>query len=269
MNESCVICGTIKNCAEHIDKVFNNIKKIIRLFKEYQIILYYDDSCDDTLKKLYKYKEYLNIKIHHNKTYFSANRTHRLAFGRNYCLKKINKYFSHYKYFIMMDLDDVCSNDIHISVLEKNIINDTNWDALSFNKENYYDLWALSIRPYIFSYIHFNNPSTVAHNMHACITNKLNMLRKNELLKCYSAFNGFSIYKTEIFKDSYYNGRICLNLIPKNLIEETKKQNNSEIVFYGDCWLNARKEDCEHRAFHFYAIHKKNARIRISPEVLF
>jgi len=267
-NDCCCICGTVKNCSKYLKSVFNNIDKIVTLFKDYYIIIYYDDSHDTTLEILLKYKKKYNIYIHINKKYKSNYRTHRLAFGRNYCLQIINKYFYNYKYFIMMDFDDVCSNEINISVLEKYIYTNKNWDAISFNKENYYDIWALSIRPYIFSYIHFNNYEKVAENMKCYITNKLASLKHNELLQCYSAFNGFCLYKTEIFKDCFYSGDIRLDLIPLDYLKETIDINNSEIVFNDKDWLNPYHEDCEHRNFHFHAILTKNARIFISPEIL-
>lgn len=268
-NNSCCICGTVKNCENYLERVFKNIKKITKLFSNYYIIIYYDDSSDNTLSKLIKYKKYFNLHIHHNKKYFSEYRTHRLSHGRNYCLKIINKYFSSYKYFIMMDFDNVCSDNINISVLKKQLDTDYAWDAISFNKKKYYDLWGLSLRPYIFSYIHFNKPYEILHKMGIYISNKLNSLNANELLPCFSAFNGFSIYKTQVFKECSYDGNIRLDLIPINYLHETIEQNNSNIVFNDYNWLNTKKEDCEHRSFHFEAIKKYNARIFISPEILF
>jgi hypothetical protein len=268
INEDCCICGTVKNCANYLENVFNNIEQISNLFRSYYIIIYYDDSTDDTLKILLNYKIKFNMHIHINKKYTSIYRTHRLAFGRNYCLNIINKKFSHYKYFIMMDFDDVCSNKINIKVLEKYLYKNNKWDAISFNKEHYYDIWALSLRPYIFSYAHFNNYEEVLNNMSLYITSKLAKLNKNELLRCFSAFNGFCIYKTEIFKDCKYDGNIRLDLIPSKYLKENIHINNSKIVFIDKDWLNAKYEDCEHRAFHLEAILKKNARIFISPEIL-
>jgi hypothetical protein len=267
--DSCCICGTIRNCGKHIDNVFKNINKIIKLFKDYHIIIYYDDSNDNTLELLNKYRKLYKIKFYFNQTYHSYYRTHRIAFGRNYCLKKINKYFSHYKYFIMMDFDEVCSSKIKLDVLKKNLDKNDRWDALSFNRVNYYDLWALSIRPYIFSYVHFKNPYTVLHNMGLHINELLSSLDKDELLPCYSAFNGFCIYKTSIFRDCVYDGNIRLDLIPKKYLKETIEKNGSGIVFNKEKWLWSKYEDCEHRSFHFDAINKKNARIFISPEILF
>jgi hypothetical protein len=266
--DGCCICGTVKNCANYLDDVFYNIRKITDSFLDYHIIIYYDESTDATLAQLLKYKKLFKMHIHINKTYKSSYRTHRLAFGRNYCLKMINRYFSHYKYFIMMDFDNVCSNKINISVLHKYIMNNENWDAISFNKNQYYDLWALSIRPYIFSYAHFNNSDKVLRNMSLYIKDKLASLKENELLPCFSAFNGFCLYKTQTFKDCVYDGRIRLDLIPLKYLEETVYKNSSEIVFKDKDWLCSKNEDCEHRSFHFEAIIKKKAKIFISPEIL-
>jgi hypothetical protein len=269
MSTSCCICGTVKNCGKYIDDIFKNIEQIIKLFDDYSIIIYYDYSKDDTYKKLHKYKSTYKMIIHYNKSYFSEYRTHRLAFGRNYCLGVIKKYFSNYKYFIMMDFDDVCSSKININVLKKHIRNNRRWDALSFNKKNYYDIWALSIRPYIFSYIHFSDHNTILNNMGNYINNLLGSLDKNDLLSCYSAFNGFCIYKTNVFMDCVYDGNIRLDLIPEEYVDETIKKNKSNVTFNKVSWLSSKNEDCEHRSFHFDAINKKKARIFISPEILF
>ena len=67
MSESCCICGTVKNCGKYLDDVFMNIDKIIKLFKNYQIIIYYDDSTDDTYEKLNKYKQKYKFYIDINK----------------------------------------------------------------------------------------------------------------------------------------------------------------------------------------------------------
>ena len=269
MSNSCCICGTVKNCGKYIDDVFKNIEKIIKLFNDYCIIIYYDNSKDGTYEKLYKYKSIYKMIIHHNKTYISNYRTHRLAFGRNYCLNIIKKYFSNFKYFIMMDFDDVCSEEVNIKLLKKHIRNDKRWDALSFNRKNYYDIWALSIRPYIFSYAHFKNHHIVLNNMGNYVNKLLESLDKNDLLACFSAFNGFCIYKTNIFIDCVYDGNIRLDLIPDEYLDETIKINKSDITFNKESWLSAENEDCEHRSFHFDAINKKKARIFISPEILF
>jgi len=256
----CCICGAVKNCGPYLDKVFENIEKIGSLFNDYNIIIYYDDSDDDSLQKLKQYKA-INNKLNFfvNKSYISKYRTIRLARARNFCLQQIQNNYLDYEFFIMMDFDDVCSQDIKLEVIKK-YLNRDDWDALSFNKSPYYDLWALSIKPYFLSCLHFDGKS--GEFLHNYITNLLQNLPPGELLRCASAFNGFAIYKTNKFINCNYFGKINLKLFPKKLVSKNhsliKEKFNYKYV-----------EDCEHRAFHLEAINKNNARIRISPEILF
>ena len=48
----------------------------------------------------------------------------------------------------MIDCDDVCASAMNLTAFTKNIKR-KDWDALSFNTRNYYDLWALSIYPLV------------------------------------------------------------------------------------------------------------------------
>ena len=47
------------------------------------------------------------------------------------------------------------------------------------------------------------------------------------------------------------------------------KATNSKIIYKDYGHVKGRYEDCEHRAFHVEAINKNNAKIMISPEVIF
>jgi len=265
----CCICGTVKNCEKYLDRVFYNIEQIGVIFDKYKIFIYYDESKDNTLQKLIDYKKtHNNFYYYYNKKYNSKYRTHRLAHGRNYCLNFIRNKCPTYEHFIMMDFDDVSCEQVHPEILSK-YLNRDDWDMLSFNKPDYYDIWALSIKPYVFSYIHFNDPQNVLHNMKTYVMEHLNNLKEDELLKCISAFNGFAIYRTSKFINCRYDGKIRLDLIPNKMLEENIKQNNSKIVYNKCTWLDIRNEDCEHRSFHIHAIRKYNAKIRISPEKLF
>ena len=170
-----------------------------------------------------------------------------------------------------MDMDDVCSAPIRINLLKKYIENDENWDSLSFNRNIYYDIWALSIDSYLLSCWHFHDSIAIA-KMIQYVKNKLFELNENELLECRSAFNGFAIYKKSKFVDCFYDWEIknTYNLIT----EEEVKKNEKEVGL--SFTLNKSYHsminpltDCEHRYFHMKAIEKNNAKIRISPLNLF
>jgi glycosyltransferase involved in cell wall biosynthesis len=54
---NCCICGPVKNCGPYLQKVLENMAKIGSLFEDYQIIIYYDKSCDNTLDILKGYQQ--------------------------------------------------------------------------------------------------------------------------------------------------------------------------------------------------------------------
>ena len=53
---NCCICGPVKNCGPFLDKVFENAEKIGLIFDNYEIIVFYDKSSDNTLEKIIEQK---------------------------------------------------------------------------------------------------------------------------------------------------------------------------------------------------------------------
>ena len=268
---NCCICGPVKNCGPYLTKVLDNIEKIGSLFDDYKILIFYDKSNDNTLDLLKEYQvKNPRLLFYVNEQPLSSFRTHNIAYARNYCLKYVRENVQTYPYFIMMDLDDVNCKEVNIEPL-RNLLKRDCWDGLSFNTSpGYYDIWGLSIYPYCFSYNHFNDN----YNYHAIIkdyvTSLLRKLKPGELLPCISSFNGFSIYRTIKFLDTYYDGRVRLDLFPKDYINfHLKAQKSRKIVYKDYGHIKGRYEDCEHRAFHQMARSKSKARIMISPEIIF
>ena len=258
-NTKCCIFGTVMNCGKYLDSVFENMECIGNLFEDYAIVVYYDRSMDNTITKLKEYsKRNLRFSFYTNTELMSPHRTHNIAKGRNYCLDQLRKKYSDFPYFIMMDCDDVCSTQMNIDVLRKWLCRYAEWDSLSFSRKPYYDIWALSIDDYMFSCFHFEPNYT--EQLGRYITLKLNSCSSDKLISCYSAFNGFAIYKTEIFMNCEYDGKLTIDYLPiKDII---KKFGPISYKVYPH-------EDCEHRRFHYEAIQLHGARIRISSDQLF
>ena len=203
----------------------------------------------------------------------SNARTENISNARNSIINFIKSQTSeYYDYFIMMDFDDVCSGNLDTNVLIK-YINENNWDCLSFNRKNYYDIWALSFEPYICSCFQFNhNPSKgneVVDIMRKEITEILK--NKNELLEVSSAFNGFAIYRTSKFINCKYDYLISNNFkyISREKYEEIIDMLNKSGKLTRNIHYNNRPTDCEHRHFHFESKFKNNSKICISPLYLF
>jgi hypothetical protein len=270
MDNTCCICGTVRNCGIYLDKVFENIVKIGSIFDKYEIIIFYDISLDISLEKLKFWQKKLpNMQFYSNKNTLSKYRTHNLANARNFLLNYVKKNHTTFKYFIMMDMDDVNAKNCQPENL-KSYLDRTDWDGLSFNTSPiYYDIWALSKAPFTFSYNHFTNNYTYHNIIAKYIDHLLKQLPEDGLLSCISSFNGFSIYRTDKFLQSNYDGRPRPNLLPKSLLDQHKKMTKSNIIYKKYETLDGRYEDCEHRVFHILAIKTADAKIRISPKILF
>jgi hypothetical protein len=268
---NCCICGPVKNCAPYLQKIFENIEKIGSVFNDYKIILFYDKSNDKTLEILKNYQiKNPRLIFYVNERPVSIYRTHRIAYARNFCLQYVRENKDIYPYFIMMDMDNVNMKSLNIVPLQKSILRN-DWDGLSFNTNpHYYDIWALSIWPYCFSYNHFYYNFQYHKIIRDYVMKKLLNLKPGELLPCISSFNGLSIYRTNKFLNSHYDGRVRTDLFTKKMLNTHSRAQKSRGIVYRDYGhIKGRFEDCEHRSFHQMSRVKSNARIMISPEVLF
>ena len=269
------ICGCAKNVGSYLDNVFNNIGLLGKLFDDFHIIIYYDDSEDDTLVKLNEWYEYYQSKmtVLIGEDPLTNVRTQNIANARNGILTKIKELNNNdFQYFIMMDMDEVCSSKFNKQALDTYLQYERTeqplpWDALSFNRIMYYDLWALSIDPYGFSCNHYENTHKVKNQMIHFLKEELGkVVLKNPntgLLPCISAFNGFAIYRKNKFVDIKYEWNIHKTLViyPREKIDAM-----SHAVFQQPI---SRHDDCEHRYFHIRASQLNKARICISPSCLF
>ena len=203
----CLILGCVKDCEIYLDQVFNNIKQIQSCFIETKIILYYDNSNDNTLKKLKELKKKFPLEIIIGEKEPDEHRTINIEYARNQLLDKMynTRIYNKYYYFIMMDMDDACTEPIHIDILKKWLNKQQEWDALSFHNKSYYDYWALAIGTYQGSCWADEVPYETIYKMKNFLEAKF---RKKDIVKVMSAFNGFAIHKKELFKDCKYQSLV-------------------------------------------------------------
>ena len=156
--------------------VLNNINQLKKLFSKTQILVFYDNSNDNSLQILKEYnKTNENMEIIINYLERTPSRTKNIAFARNSLIQLINKKYSDYEYFIMMDSNEYsCIGNINIDIIEE-VLRRDDWDAISFDREaGYYDTWALSFDPFIYSFFHFDNWRKVVDNMREQFNKLLN-----------------------------------------------------------------------------------------------
>ena len=270
-----VICCVIRNCESTLFKIFNNINRLLQIFDIIGIIFSTDNNTDDTIGILQKYKQkninILNIDIIINHDNISPYRTHRIALARNSCLKILDLKYPDTELHIMMDGDKVCQNKINIDNIKKYLDNE-NWDCLTFNRPIYYDIWALHYDNFIHNCWEWNgNSKKLINYIKKDIKKKLNNLKNDELFECYSAFNGFGIYRTKKFKNIKYNGENKKYFNQQEIdkmkkkIEEIFDLNENELKLEN----NIINQNCEHISYHINAIKLNNAKIRISKYYIF
>lgn len=269
------ICGCAYHVEPYLNDVFKNIQILCDLLDDYYIIICYDESNDNTRNVLEEImKSYPGkMKIIQGNKELGKIRTQNIANARNKILRNIQEQkFHDFEYFIMMDMDDVCSGKMNTNVIKDIIESERNetpllWDALSFNRVVYYDLWALSIEPYSFSCKHYNNVRKIQHHMLCHLKEVMGLVvlqdPKNGLVPCISAFNGFSIYRKDKFINIKYEWNVhkTLTIYPKSKIDQMSRQVYEQPI--------SRHDDCEHRYFHIRASQVNQARICISPLCLF
>ena len=287
INNNCVIGLCVYNNERGLPSVLSNIVKISqsKLFDKITVVAFYDASADKSYSILESFKnqhsksgpgfsheliETVIISNHKKEIRMSfgnasrvidKSRTMRIANARNEILNYMR--FAHKrgqvnKYFIMMDSNEyACVGQINIDTLRSAIQRSDEWDSISFDREaGYYDYWALSFDPHIYSFYHVQNKDETLQDMVASFATKLNTSRDSQdLIPVYSAFNGFAIYKTNMFLNCSYSSLIHIKLFPKQLLPRKL--------------LNHFKNDCEHRKFHLEAIKKNGARIMVSPLSIF
>ena len=266
-----VICLSVYNNEFGLPYCLNNIAKLAQCFATFHIVVFYDESHDHSLHILDDFSLHnpinLTIIVNNNNNTKFADRTANIAFARNALLDYARTRFAHYDYFIMMDTNDYsCIGDIQMDVFKDAIDKRDLWDAISFNRDaGYYDTWALSFDPFIYSFFHFEDWKNVVEKMRIAFNSLLNDYKTNDpdkLIPVYSAFNGFAIYKTSMFLNCSYSSNIELDLFPTDSINKQVELMNVNVIPN----LN---NDCEHRKFHLEAIKKNDAKIMISTKSLF
>jgi hypothetical protein len=267
MNKCC-ICTAVKDVGSYLPAIFANMEKIGNVFEDYRVVFFYDtsDLCYDNTLDVIKEYQTRNSKVSlivNPTPLANATKTHKLAHARNACLQYIREQCPTFQYFVVMDADDVSISPIKVDRLKK-YLKRSDWDALSFTRSQYYDLWALSMKELIYSFWHFQKPHALQVYQNA-IDSALRDCPAGGLVEVYSAFGGFAIYRTAKFIDCVYDGTPRLDLIPPFLLKKNIELCGPISPYQWD----GPDQDCEHRVFHIMAKIKNNAKIAIAPESLF
>lgn len=245
-----VFVGAAYNISTTIEQSIRNILKLCNLCRDYHIVMFENDSTDGTLDKLQKLSESnarITILTETGITDRFNGKTKRLAYVRNKLKDFVLDKFSDFEYMVVFDPDNESSGHLNIKTFQ-NVFRNDKWDVISFNKNPYYDIWAL--RTYAFNKNIWNQyPGFLQNrkNWQSSQSIKTQVMKKLKIFKFYpviSAFGGFAIYKTNQLRGCEYNG------------------DNTETVKNIDC-------DCEHVAFHKQMTKLHSSKHYICNKVLF
>jgi hypothetical protein len=243
---------TVRNCAPYLAKVLSNVDRLRTLFPTFSLIVAYDHCSDNSEKILCQYKRTSGYPVYLLPTEeTSPLRTVRIAHARNRCLETLDTL--NVSIHFMVDADDVNQEPWNLTLI-RYYLAQTDWDALSFHRPSYYDLWALMYPPFQYPCWGFGSHSRdVVQQMKDDIEEKLK--RRHALFPCESAFNGFAMYRTSLFQGIRYSG-LTQDVLPLTDPDRTESFVGFPIVPF--------EQSCEHLYFHL----KSKARIRISPYFL-
>ena len=209
INETVLICGIVKNCDKRLNLNINHAIRTGEIFKDYRIIIYENNSTDNTKQILGNFKsnskfiiksEDIDLKNKKNFDLWAYTkitgsdhpcRIELISNARNKVIDIINTSdFNNFSYVIWIDMD---SNGWDINGIINSFSNKQAWDVVyANNPHNYYDMYALRDNKLCFG------PEIIGELFWNQLPNiKINS--NNSLIPVYSAFGGIGIYKKEIF----------------------------------------------------------------------
>jgi len=221
-----IIYGTIRDVEQYFIKSFSNIDLLCAFFNNVYIIIFENDSLDNTRNLLTSWASYSNVKIikhlilEKNLNIRFPQRAHRLAYCRNQILNYIfeNNLDKQYQYAIHCDLDDRFWSLDYDSICNCFQYDLNKWDAMFPINPNssYYDYWALRCNETWFKKNIFcceieNNDNYNEYENH--IEELFTFIRNNKncLISVNSAFNGIGIYKLSSLTNCRYNASYVCN----------------------------------------------------------
>jgi hypothetical protein len=304
IKENILICGIVKNADKTLTLNINHALNTGALFENFKLIIYENNSTDNTKNILNNYVNNQNIiVIQENIDYETIKkqskiwaytevtgsdhpcRIEQICNARNKVIDEINtEKYDNYTYVIWIDLD---SNGWDINGIIDSFNKKDEWDVIYANgvknrSNHYYDLYALrsSFSPF--------GPEIIGEHFWNNLKN-ISCSDIKENIPVYSAFGGIGIFKKYIFTHNRYDcivnedvktfyrnylkstppNNIMLNIIHN---ADTKFKNgykDNEIDIF---WKSNSGYDkpvvCEHVTLNF-KLHNEGFRIFINPRLIY
>ncbi len=244
-----VIVGCLKNSANFLLDVFQNLEKLASLFEEVSFIFIENDSTDATKALINAWgTSQKNFKLFSldGLDAYEPSRTLRLEVARNAYINAILQDTSlhAHEHMIVMDMDDRGAYPLSLGALTSalHFLNEKPEHAAVFANQSvkYYDLWALrhpQLCPFDFWHEVLKTALHVTSDQEAFDQVYSNVLKRIPIdappIEVESAFGGLGIYKM----------RFVLNNKARYIGHEYKYFVDESMVF-------SKLQTCEHVSFH-------------------
>ncbi len=268
--DSLLITGVCKNVSPACEYAIRNIEALGQRFKDYHVIIYENNSDDDTKQKFAAWAKqnshvtFLSETLKEND--LRLPRTVKIANARNQILKEVRKKkYEHYKYLVMVDLD--FQSDWPIDEIVASTKLSFSWDAIFANGQakdgSYYD--RLAYRSHEFP----RGPELGDQEFWQGLKTSWFSLSDSRWPEVYSAFGGLALYKTATIKQFSYSGKVT-----KDLKKYYKKiLGTKNFTFQQNCMSWQQPDDktvavCEHVALHASMALKGFGTFYINPKLI-
>lgn len=205
LESSVTIVGTARDVEAYVPMTIKKMEMVLSLFRSGSIVIYENDSKDNTLKMLQQWaKRNKNVALISEKN-VEGKRTHRLAYARNLLMRAALGLGR--EYVVVMDMDDKNRSLRRRPFLTSFQYKDLEWAMMAANqKRKYYDVWAL--RTYD-NWLTFDwmQCARVVRNMDFCLTHRSrNVPAHSEPIAVKSAFGGVAVYRARYLLNATYRG---------------------------------------------------------------
>ncbi len=297
--EKAIICGVCKNVAQFLPHMIRSIETLATGFLDYQIIIYENNSSDNTPQLLKSWMSRNNKVIVFSEQVSHADllkrvkstarrdqapcRMEMIAYARNVVLKEaMQSNYDDYRFIIMTDLDFAQGWNPQ-SILQSFEI-DEQWDCIAAHgtkgRNIHYDRYAFRDEQYPLG------PELIGEDFWYDVSKPVYLAPNSGLKKVYSAFGGLAIYQRAALKDCWYSGFVTTDLeklfdriINKELTNhnyqyQTYKRtigahdnHNLPIKFQANSGYDG-PVCCEHSALHASMILKGHDKIYVNPNLI-
>lgn len=230
--QNVLICGVCRNVEYAVPNTIKNIEKLGSCFSNYNVIIYENNSTDQTVNLLSQWTK-TNPRVNFvsetiKQKNYAKLREYYIAKARNIVLAIArHPYYDPFKYLIMVDLDFITPWPIEEIV--KSIEQPFEWDCISANgirnnnNGSYYDRYAFRDHSYPLGPELLGKPWWPSMN-----GSPIYFSSGNGFIPVYSAFGGLGIYKKDIITKYQYSADVndALRYYYQRILGETDKSNN-------------------------------------------